>query len=126
MVAIFRQLANDIGEKNMRAYLHKMHCGNKDISTGLDNFWLNVSIKISAQEQVQLLRKTYHNQFAFDARAITELKKVMLLEVKPHYRLYGKTGTPVLPMEIEYFENHRQKPSKMIAVKPKIPYLSIN
>ena len=92
MVAIYRQLANDIGEKNMLAYLNKMHYGNEDISSGLDSFWLNGSMKISAIEQTQFLQKIYHNQFALNDQAIESLKEIMLVETKPNYRLFAKTG----------------------------------
>ena len=92
MVAIYRQLAKDIGEKNMFSYLKKMHYGNEDISSGLDSFWLNGSMKISAVEQVLFLQKIYHNQFAFNESAIDALKEVMLVETKPNYRLFAKTG----------------------------------
>ena len=92
MVAIYRQLAKDIGEKNMLTYLKKMHYGNEDISSGLDSFWLNGSIKISAVEQTQLLQKIYHNQFAFNDQAIASIKEIMLVESKQNYRLFAKTG----------------------------------
>ncbi|WP_168427348.1 class D beta-lactamase [Candidatus Colwellia aromaticivorans] len=92
MVAIYRQLATDIGEKSMSSYLNKMHYGNQDISSGLDNFWLNGSLKISAVEQIGFLQKIYHNKFAFNEQAIDSLKEVMLIETKPSYRLFAKTG----------------------------------
>jgi len=92
MVAIYRQLAKDIGEKNMLSYLKKMHYGNEDISSGLDSFWLNGSMKISAVEQVLFLQKIYHNQLAFKEQAITSLKEVMLVESTENYKLYAKTG----------------------------------
>ena len=92
MVAIYRQLAKDIGENNMLTYLKRMQYGNEDISSGLDNFWLDGSMKISAVEQVLFLRKIYHNQFAFNESAIEALKEIMLVESKENYRLFAKTG----------------------------------
>lgn len=92
MVAIYRQLATDIGENNMMSYLDKMHYGNQDISSGLDDFWLNGSMKISAVEQINFLQKTYHNKFSFNEQAISSLKEIMLVEIKPNYRLFAKTG----------------------------------
>lgn len=92
MVPIYRQLAKNIGEKDMLTYLKKLQYGNKDISSGLDDFWLNGSIKISAIEQVLFLQKVYHNQFEFNAQTIEALKEIMLVETKPNYRLYAKTG----------------------------------
>ncbi len=92
MVAIYRQLATEIGEKNMLSYLHKMHYGNQEISSGLDNFWLNGSMKISAVEQVLLLQKLYHNQWGFNEKAIDGVKEIMLVEATKNYRLFAKTG----------------------------------
>ena len=92
MVAIYRQLAKDIGETKMQTYLNKMGYGNQDISSGLDDFWLNGSMKISAVGQVHFLQKIYHNQFAFKAQAINALKEVMLVESTENYRLFAKTG----------------------------------
>jgi len=92
MVAIYRQLAADIGEKNMLRYVNKMHYGNEDISSGLDNFWLNGSMKISAVEQTLLLQKIYHNQWNFNKKAIDSLKEIMLAETTKNYRLFAKTG----------------------------------
>jgi len=92
MVPIYRQLATNIGEKNMRAYLKKMQYGNQDISSGLDSFWLNGSMTISAKEQVELLSKIYHNQMDFTDQALSTLKEVMLIETNPNYRIYAKTG----------------------------------
>ena len=69
-----------------------MQYGNQDISSGLDNFWLNGSLKISAVEQIAFLQKVYHNQYAFNKQAIDNLKSIMLTETKPNYRLFAKTG----------------------------------
>ncbi len=92
MVAIYRQLATDIGKQNMLNYLDRMQYGNQDISSGLDSFWLNGSMKISAVEQVNFLKNIYHNNFALNGKAVDNLKSVMLAETNPNYRLYAKTG----------------------------------
>jgi len=92
MVSIYRELATSIGDKNMRSYLNKMNYGNEDISSGLDDFWLNGSMKISAVEQIRFLRKIYHNQFAFNEHAINALKEVMAVETTKNYRMFAKTG----------------------------------
>lgn len=92
MVAIYRQLAMDIGENNMQTYLRTMDYGNQDISSGLDNFWLNGSMKISAVEQIEFLKNVYYNKHAFNEQAIDKLKSIMLTETTPNYRLFAKTG----------------------------------
>jgi beta-lactamase class D len=49
MVAIYRQMATNIGQSQMENYVSKFTYGNKDISSGLDNFWLEGSLQISAK-----------------------------------------------------------------------------
>ena len=48
VVPIYRTLATKIGEKEMQNKLNIFHYGNRDISSGLDSFWLDKSISISA------------------------------------------------------------------------------
>ncbi len=92
MVAIFRQLATNIGEQEMQKYLHQFNYGNLDISSGLDDFWLNGSMKISAVEQVNFLQKLYHNEFSLQQNTLAKLKGVMLTSATNEYKLYAKTG----------------------------------
>ena len=93
MVPIYRQLATDIGEEVMQNYLDNFSYGNQDISSGLDSFWLNGSMKISAIEQVRFLQKVHKGQLAVEKRSITTLKKIMLVEKNDRYSLFAKTGT---------------------------------
>mgnify|MGYP005810549913 CR=1 FL=1 len=93
MVPIYRQIAMDIGQKQMQNYLTQFDYGNKDISSGLDDFWLNGSIKISAVEQVKFLQRLYHNQIKVKTESLTTLKEVMLVESTSDYKLYAKTGS---------------------------------
>lgn len=92
MVAIYRQLASDIGEANMQNYVERFKYGNQDISSQLDNFWLNGSLKISALEQVQFLQRVYHNQLGLKAETLESLKAIMLVEEKGDSKVYAKTG----------------------------------
>ncbi len=91
-VPVYRQLATDIGVAKMQAYLDKFNYGNKDISSGLDSFWLNGSLKISADEQIVFLKSLYHGELAVNPNSLAKLKQVMLVEQTPDYRLYAKTG----------------------------------
>ncbi len=50
MVAIYRHMATNIGKEKMQSYLSQFSYGNQDISSGIDNFWLNGSLQISALE----------------------------------------------------------------------------
>jgi len=92
MVAIYRQLASDIGQDKMQSYVSSFDYGNKDISSGLDRFWLNGSLKISAIEQVRFLQKMHRGQLTISQNSIDTLKEVMLVETNASYSLYAKTG----------------------------------
>ena len=92
VVPIYRQLASDIGEIDMQNYVERFAYGNQDISSQLDKFWLNGSLKISALEQVHFLQRVYHNQFNLKAESLTALKAIMLVEEKGDTKIYAKTG----------------------------------
>lgn len=93
VVWYYRELARRIGEEKMKDYIEKINYGNKDISGGLDKFWLMSSIAISANEQVEFLKKLYSNQLPFSERTINIVKDIMILEKEDLYVLRGKTGS---------------------------------
>lgn len=75
------------------SYLKQLKYGNSDMSGGLDQYWLESSLKISPVEQVQLLKKLYTNQFGFKEKNIQTVKDEIKLEQKLDKSLFGKTGT---------------------------------
>ena len=54
---IISELARRVGSQRMQKFLADIPYGNADISTGIDKFWLGTSLKISADEQVEFLRR---------------------------------------------------------------------
>ncbi|MCP4985003.1 MAG: class D beta-lactamase [Colwellia sp.] len=92
MVAIYRQLATDIGQQKMQSYLTNFTYGNQNISSGLDSFWLDGSMKISALEQVKFLQQMNTGMLAVKLQSIEALKEIMLVESTTEYKLYAKTG----------------------------------
>ena len=75
-------------------YLAEFDYGNQDISGGLTNFWLGSSLKISANEQIEFLKKLWRNQLPVSTRAMTLTKKIIPLDISPSgARLNGKTGS---------------------------------
>ena len=89
----FQNLDKKIQMKNIESYLDRLHYGNQDVSGGIEDFWLESSLKISPIEQVQILKDFYTNQFEFDDKNIQFVKDAMKLETKERATLYGKTGT---------------------------------
>ena len=92
-VPAYRELARQIGLERMQTYVKKAHYGHMDIrADNLDQFWLTGQSRISPVEEVDFLRRVYAGDVPFSERSRTILKKVMLLDEKPTYKLYGKTG----------------------------------
>lgn len=99
LVPAYRQLAHDMGPDTMRKYLKQFSYGNTDISSGIDNYWLNGSLKISAMEQVNFLRKFYNSQLGVTDRS-TQLTKEILVREKTDSSVFSyKTGTGTVDPE---------------------------
>jgi len=94
-VPAFQILARQIGNERMKKYIDLIDYGNKDISSGIDTFWLGNSIKISADEQVALLNKLLDGKLPFSQKNIAILKDIMEVEKTEKGVLYGKTGSRI-------------------------------
>ena len=92
VVWYYRELAKRVGEQRMREYLRKFHYGNQNISGGIDRFWLNRGLRISANEQIEFLKALYHEKLPVAPRAMQIVKEILVLEQTPDYTLRGKTG----------------------------------
>jgi len=69
-------------------------CIRDSITSGIDNFWLCGSLKISAREQVEFLKRLYNKQlFGLSDKTQGIVKDIMLYETTENYKLYGKTGS---------------------------------
>ncbi len=92
VVPFYREIASRVGKERMQAFVDKFDYGNRDISSGEDNFWLNGSLSISAMEQVAFLRKFYENKLGVSSEAIAAVKDILVQEETERYRLSAKTG----------------------------------
>ena len=88
----YRELAERVGEARMKEFVDKLDYGNGDVSGGLTRFWLNSSLRISADEQVAFLRRLYLGELPVSQRSLDIVKQIMVHEETPAYRLSGKTG----------------------------------
>lgn len=92
VVWVFQQIARDIGEEKEGQYLRKIGYGNADASGGIDEFWLDGKLKISAQEQIAFLRRLYQNKLPFQIEHQRLVKDIMIVEAGRDWRLRAKTG----------------------------------
>jgi len=91
-VPLYRTVAVRVGAEKMHAYIQDFNYGNMDVSSGLDDFWLNGSIQISAMEQVTFLRKFYNHDLGVSAGSIDAVKEILLRESTDNYSFSYKTG----------------------------------
>jgi beta-lactamase class D len=93
VVWYYQELARRIGYEKMYYYVYKCNYGNKDISGGIDRFWLDGALRISQSEQIELLKKMYKYDLPFSKRNIDIVKDILLNEENGSYRLRAKTGS---------------------------------
>lgn len=96
-VPAYQQLARDIGEERMQAWLKKIGYGDQNISSGIDVFWLpakdRTPLLVSADEQAELIRKLVTGKLPFSGKTLAVLTDVMTARQTDKGTLYGKTGT---------------------------------
>jgi beta-lactamase class D len=92
VVWYYKELALRVGEQSMKKYVRSFDYGNQDVSGAIDNFWLNGTLKISADEQVEFLKKFYTERLPVSKRSARIVKDILVLEKTPAYTLSGKTG----------------------------------
>ena len=62
-VWVYQQFAREIGEVREKEYLTRIQYGNADLSGGVDRFWLDGALRISAMEQVDFLENCIETSF---------------------------------------------------------------
>jgi beta-lactamase class D len=93
VVWMFQDIARRTGKERMKEWIDRLDYGNKDIGGGIDLFWLQGSLRISALEQVDFLRKLSEGELAMTQRSQRLVRNALVYEKKPAYTLYAKTGT---------------------------------
>jgi len=91
-VPYYQEVARRIGKDTMQFWLDSLHYGTTKIKSPIDTFWLDNSLKITPDEELGLVKKLYFNQLPFYSAYQDTLKKVMLFENQPEYKLSYKTG----------------------------------
>lgn len=92
-VPYYQELARRVGENKMKEMVTKLNYGNRNISGGVDMFWLNDSLKISQFQQIEFLKKLYKGELSVSKRSMDITKSIILNEDTLGYKLRAKTGT---------------------------------
>lgn len=93
VVPFFKMVASKIKSKRMSKYISDFDYGNMDISSGIEGFWLNGSLKISTMEQIKFLKKINDYNLNIKKSNVNQVKDALLQDCKNEYKLYAKTGT---------------------------------
>jgi len=96
-VPYYQEVARRIGKDTMQHWLDTLgyaaKYGKAVIKSKIDTFWLDNSIKITADEQLGLVKKLYFDQLPFRKQTTQDIvKSVMLQEDNANYKLSYKTG----------------------------------
>lgn len=92
VVWYYQELARRIGTERMQSYVDRLDYGNRDISGGIDQFWLTGGLRISAVQQVDFLRRFYFRELPASEGTTRLIKDLLIMEETPAYRLSGKSG----------------------------------
>jgi len=113
VVWFYQELARRIGARRMQDYVDRFRYGNRNISGGIDQFWLSGELRISALEQVDFLRRFYGGQLDASGRSVQVVKDAIVLEASEAYRLSGKTGWARLgeddPNQVGWFVGYLER-----------------
>lgn len=93
VVWMFQEVARRIGKARMREWLARLEYGNRDISGGIDLFWLQGGLRISAMEQAAFLHRLAEGRLAATQRAQRLVRQALVVEKTGDFTLYAKTGS---------------------------------
>lgn len=92
VVWVYEEIARALGEERERQFLLQIAYGNADPGGGIERFWLDGALRISAFEQLQFLQRLYRNQLPFRLEHQRLVKDVIVVEAGPDWILRAKTG----------------------------------
>ncbi len=91
-VPYYQELARRVGAEKMQEMVNLLNFGNKNISGGIDSFWLTGELQVSQTEQIDFLKRLYKEELPVSKRSMDIVKKIIILDDTKGYILRGKTG----------------------------------
>ena len=92
VVPYYQEIARRVGLDQYKKWLAALNYGNQAIGKNVDMFWLDNSLKISADEQIEFLKRFYNYRLPVSKRNVDIVKKIMPSEEYKHAVLKFKTG----------------------------------
>jgi beta-lactamase class D len=91
-VPYYQEVARKIGKDTMQKWLDSLSYGTKKITSAIDTFWLDNSLKITPDEELGVVKRLYFKQLPFFDTYQQMVINAMLIEDKPTHKLSYKTG----------------------------------
>ena len=91
-VWFYQALARRNGRERMQYWLDRLGYGNHRIGAREDAYWLDGSLTVSAEEQLQLLRKLHDGTLPFSARSQRIVREILLRAEGEGFAVRAKTG----------------------------------
>lgn len=89
---VYFHIAEKVGTEKYVQYLNAFNYGNRNPGGPPTRFWLVGDLRISAFQQLEFLRKFYHNELKVSKESIDIVKDIIILEKADDYIISGKTG----------------------------------
>lgn len=89
----YQEIARRVGHERETEFVSKFGYGNMDTTGGATNFWLESSLRISADEQVEFLKRLWAERLPVSPAVQRTTREIMESSRREGRVLYGKTGT---------------------------------
>jgi beta-lactamase class D len=89
---MFQEVARRIGRARMREWLERLAYGNRDLGGGIELFWLQGALRVSAREQVAFLHRLSEGRLPATQRAQRLVRAALVVEKTREHTLYALAG----------------------------------
>jgi beta-lactamase class D len=94
---VYIGIAEQVGIEKYQDYINSFDYGNKILTGPPTRFWLSGLFRISANQQIDFLRKFYNYELPKISRqSIDIVKDIIIIEQTDNYKFSGKTGGGML------------------------------
>lgn len=92
VVPIYQIVAREVGEARYVEWLNRLQYGNRRPTGGVDHFWLDGDLRVSAFQQIDFLQRLVRLELPVSERAQHIVIRMMLNEANACHILRAKTG----------------------------------
>jgi beta-lactamase class D len=89
---VYFGFAEKIGIDKYYDYVNKFDYGNKNLTGPPTRFWLAGQFRISANQQIDFLKRFYNYELPVSEKSIDKVKDIIILKQTDNYVFSGKTG----------------------------------